>query len=566
MPLSVLSIAEIRDIEAAANNAGYSFAQMMDDAGRAAAERVIARLDGVTQPKITVLVGGGNNGGDGLVAGRILAEQIPDSQVRFYLTSARDETDENFRKVQDAGLFTAQSTDDRDQRVLRNMVASADVVIDALLGIGVKLPLKQPLQRILRGAHQALEERARASRLRALSVDPTAPGQIEHPPKQFILAIDCPSGLDCDTGALDPTALEADETITFIAAKPGLLTFPGAAAVGKLVVAPLEIPEDLPQLKGMKSQLLDHASVKELLPERATDSHKGTFGKVMIISGSSNYSGAALLCSRAAYKSGAGLITVGVPAPLAIGLSGQLIEATWLLLSHDMGVLSANAADTIQQEIGNYKSLLIGPGLGKEQTTREMLERLLTHKANAAKRNIGFGGVDETQEKENETVELPPTVIDADGLNMLSQVEKWWKLLPAQTVLTPHPAEMGRLSGISTEEVQAQRLELAKTKAAEWKAVVVLKGALTIIASPDGDIAFSPFKTDALATAGTGDVLAGLIAGLLAQGLRPFEAAQAGVYLHGSAGVKAAEQMGSSRSVMAADVLEAISEAYRDFA
>jgi NAD(P)H-hydrate epimerase len=157
-------------------------------------------------------------------------------------------------------------------------------------------------------------------------------------------------------------------------------------------------------------------------------------------------------------------------------------------------------------------------------------------------------------------------VIDADGLNMLSQIEEWWKLLPSQTVLTPHPAEMGRLSGISTEEVQSQRLELAKTKAAEWNAVVVLKGALTIVASPDGDIAFSPFKTDALATAGTGDVLAGLIAGLLAQGLKPFDAARIGVYLHGLAGVKAAEQLGNGRSVMAADVLEGISAAYADFA
>jgi ADP-dependent NAD(P)H-hydrate dehydratase / NAD(P)H-hydrate epimerase len=566
MALSVLSIAEIREIEAAADAAGYPFSQMMEDAGKAAAERVIHWLEGVVQPKITVLVGGGNNGGDGLVAGRIIAQQIPDAQVRFYLTSERDESDENLRKVQDAGLFVAQSSDDRDQRVLRNMVASADVVIDALLGIGVTLPLKQPLQRILRGVHQALEERAKASRLRTLAIDPTAANQIEHPPKQFILAIDCPSGLDCDTGAVDPTTLYADETVTFIAVKPGLLTFPGAAAVGKLVIAPLEMPEDLPQLKKVKIHLLDHAFIEAMLPTRAADSHKGTFGKVMVIAGSSNFSGAALLCSRAAYKSGAGLITMGVPAPLGIGLAGQLPEATWLLLAHDMGVLSANTADTILKEVEGYKSLLIGPGLGREHTTQEMLERLLAYKGNASKRNIGFGVMDEADDSEISEIQLPPTVIDADGLNMLSQIEEWWKLLPSQTILTPHPAEMGRLSGMSTEEVQSQRLELAKTKAAAWNTVVVLKGASTIIASPNGEIAFSPFKTDALATAGTGDVLAGLIAGLLAQGLKPFEAAQVGVYLHGLAGVKAAEQAGNGRSVMAGDVLDAISDAYREFA
>ncbi len=573
MSLNVLTIAEIRAAEETANAAGYAYEQMMEDAGIAAAERAIILLEGFSQPKITVLVGSGNNGGDGLVAGRVIAEQIPDAQVRFYLLSRRDEAqDPVFAKAHTAGLFMAYTEDDRDHRVLRNMVASSDLIIDALLGIGVKLPLKQPVQRILRSARQAVEERRRASRLRARTVDPTRSGQIEYPPRQVILAIDCPSGLNCDTGELDDTTLHADETITFIAAKPGLLTFPGAAAVGKLHIAPLEMPEGF-TLPASGLHLLDHAAVTALLPPRAADSHKGTFGKVMVIAGSGNYAGAALLCGRAAYRSGAGLVTVGVPAPLAGALAGHLLEATWLLLAHDMGALSADAAETIRREIDGYKSLLIGPGLGQEQTTLELLKRLFTRKAGKSKRDIGFGlpAAASGDTGEHDTAfELPPTVIDADGLNLLSKIEEWWKLLPVETVLTPHPAEMGRLSQVSTEEVQTQRLDLARSKAAEWNVVLVLKGAMTIIAAPDGRIALSPFKTDALATAGTGDVLAGLIAGMLAQGLNTFDAAQAAVYVHGLAGIKAAEYFGSKhhpsgRSVLAGDVLDQISEAFRDF-
>lgn len=572
MSLSVLTIAEIRAVEEAANAAGYAYEQMMEDAGTAAAERAVALLDGIQQPKVTVLVGPGNNGGDGLVVGRVIAQQIPDAQVRFYLLSRRDEAkDSVFASAQSAGLFMAYSEDDRDHRVLRNMVASADLIVDALLGIGAKPPLKQPVQRILRSVRQAVEERRSASRLRTRTIDPTAPNQIEYPPRQIILAIDCPSGLDCDTGEIDSTVLHAEETVTFIAAKPGVLMFPGAAAVGKLRIAPLEMPEGF-TLPESKVQLLDHAGIAALLPPRAPDSHKGTFGKVMVIAGSGNYTGAALLSSRAAYRSGAGLVTVGVPAPVAGALAGQLLEATWLLLAHDLGVLSANAAETIHKEIEGYKSLLIGPGLGTESTTLELIRRLFTRKPAQSKRDMGFGvsTAEGTSDSQTE-ITLPPTVIDADGLNLLSKIEEWWKLLPAETVLTPHPAEMGRLSQLSTDEVQAQRLDLARAKAEEWNAVVILKGAMTVIAAPDGRLTLSPFKTDALATAGTGDVLAGLIAGLLAQGLKPFDAAQSAVYIHGLAGVKAAEQFGSGqhpsgRSVLAGDVLDHITEAFRDFA
>jgi ADP-dependent NAD(P)H-hydrate dehydratase / NAD(P)H-hydrate epimerase len=557
--IPVLTVEQIRQVEAAADAAGYSYAQMMESAGQAVAERALVLIKDRQQSRVTVLVGPGNNGGDGLVAGRLIAQQRTDAQVRFYLLKRRDESDPVFRPVQEAGMFITYAEDDHDSRVLRNMVASSDVLIEALFGIGVRLPLQDEALKILRGTRQALNERRTARRDRFTAIAPAAPAQIESPPEQYVLAVDCPAGLNCDTGELDKNALYADETVTFIAAKPGLLAFPGAAAVGRLYVARLDMPQGITLLEKPDQTLLDHNTINDLLPERPPDTHKGTFGKVMIVAGSVNYTGAAALCAKSAYRSGAGLVTVGAPAPVVASLAAHLLEPTWLMLAHDMGVLSESAAATIKKELENYRVLLLGPGLGRENTTREMLQTLLAPKVAQLKRSIGFGAEAGNLENEKAAANaLPPMVIDADGLNLLSEIEKWWTLLPEGTVLTPHPGEMARLCGTETGEVQSNRAIIAAEKAAEWKVTLVLKGANTLIASPDGQIAYSPFKTDALATAGTGDVLAGLIAGLMAQKLNAFDAARAGVYLHGLAGEIAAKRTGSSRGVIASDVLEAI--------
>lgn len=557
--IPVLTVEEIRQVEAAADSAGYAYARMMEHAGSAVADRALALITDRQQPKITVLVGSGNNGGDGLVAGRIIAQQRTDSQVRFYLVTKREENDPVFEPILQGGLFVAYAEDDHDNRVLRNMVASADIVLDAIFGIGARLPIKDDALKVLRGARQALNERKQARQERFTAISPTSPAQIEAPPRQYVIAVDCPSGLDCDTGELDKNTLIADETVTFIAAKPGLLTFPGAAAVGKLYIARLEMPEGIALLEKPSQILLEHDAVNNWMPERPADAHKGTFGKVMVVAGSINYTGAAALCAKSAYRSGAGLVTVAAPAPVVATLAAHLLEATWLLLAHDMGVISESAASSLKKELDGYSVLLLGPGLGKENTTREMLQTLLAPRAAQSKRSLGFGisGAD-TNEESAETRALPPMVIDADGLNLLTEIDQWWALLPAGTVLTPHPGEMARLCGMETADVQANRQKLAVEKSAEWKVVLVLKGANTIVASPDGTIAYSPFKTDALATAGTGDVLAGLIAGLMAQGSPAFDAARAGTYLHGLAGEMAARQIGSGRGVIASDVLEAL--------
>lgn len=552
----VVTIENMRKIEAAADASGISYATMMQNAGRAAADRALHVLSGINDARVTVLVGGGNNGGDGLVAGHLIAQESS-AQVRFYLLKRRDTAhDSLFKIVQDAGLFIAHAEDDQDHRVIRNLISSADLVMDALFGIGARLPIKGAANKLLRSINQALNEKPTIAPIHA-AINPAQPNQFHQSARPFVLALDCPSGLDCDTGALDTNAVHAHETITFIAAKPGLFLFPGAQAVGQLSIAPIGIPPELKSLQEETITILDSETVRQLLPPRPINSSKGTFGKVMIAAGSINYMGAPALAAEAAYRVGAGLVTVGAPQPVINTLAAQLREPTWLLLPHDMGVIAEQAASVLRKEVQGYNALLVGPGIGTENTTRAFFTGLL--KQNETQRiDKTMGFMRDTPAAAPQTPpQLPPLVIDADGLNALSTFELWWQMLPKDTILTPHPGEMGRLAQLETIEVQNNRWALAQRKAAEWRVVLVLKGAHTLIAAPDGRLSVLPFKTDALAKAGTGDVLAGMIAGLRAQGLPAFEAAAAGAYLHGLAGQFAAQHI-SSRSVTAGDILNTL--------
>jgi NAD(P)H-hydrate repair Nnr-like enzyme with NAD(P)H-hydrate dehydratase domain/NAD(P)H-hydrate repair Nnr-like enzyme with NAD(P)H-hydrate epimerase domain len=562
--IRVTSVEQIRAIEKEADKSGYSYGDMMTAAGRTAANRALAILEGIDDPKITVLVGSGNNGGDGLVAGLFIAQDNPKAEVRFYLLSERK--DDYVETAQAAGLFIAKAEDDGDKRVLRNMVASADLVIDALFGIGVRLPIEGEAQKILRQANTAINERRRAQP-ENLAIMPTQGGQIPHAPRLYVLAIDCPSGMDCDTGEVDKNAIHADETITFIAAKTGQFSYPGAEYIGTLTVADIEISEKLKAVKAVSDIVIDAETVKSKLPERGGNSHKGTYGRAMLIAGSLNYIGAPALAAEAAYRSGAGLVTVGTAPNVIQALAGSLREVTWIMLPHDMGVIAESGVDVVTKELSKMQSLLIGPGLGTEKTTCGFLQSLLQKSgattAKKGKRKLGFQILDDEAkaDDENGTVKLPPLVIDADGLNILAEIDEWWKLLPENTILTPHPGEMARLAKIENAEVQGNRWQLAREKAKEWNVILVLKGAHTVIAAPDGNFAVLPFKTDALATAGTGDILAGLIVGMLAQGLKAFDAAVVGAYVHGLAG-EIAGQRGNSRSTIAGDVLKLIGDAF----
>jgi NAD(P)H-hydrate epimerase len=322
-------------------------------------------------------------------------------------------------------------------------------------------------------------------------------------------------------------------TVTFGFAKHGLYKFPGAAACGEIVVAPIGIPAE--QAKGLRTFALTEEIVRQWLPERSPNSHKGSFGKAMIAAGSQNYAGAAVLSTSAAGRTGAGLVTGAVPETIWSVVASHVTEPTWLPLAAQAGSLDVAAASPLREAIARYSALLLGCGLTQAPHTQRFVHQLLTAGDSP----------------------LPPTVIDADGLNALSMTSNWHTLLPATCILTPHVAEFARLLHVEQDEVIALRWELALEAASLWNAVILAKGPYTVVASPDGDLAVLPIATSALATAGTGDVLAGTIVALLAQGVDAFGAACLGAWIHGQAGLRCAHEIGPA-GVVASDLLTRI--------
>jgi NAD(P)H-hydrate epimerase len=260
----------------------------------------------------------------------------------------------------------------------------------------------------------------------------------------------------------------------------------------------------------------------------------------------------------AAYRVGAGLVTLAVPTPIQALIAPQLPEATWILLPHELGVISEGAVEILKDELPATQSVLLGPGFGQDRATAAFVGRLLGTGEAAHRSRIGFVHAEEPSE---EISSLPPCVIDADGLKLLSRLEGWPGRLPRLSILTPHPGEMAVLTGTPKEQIQSDRLSTATRWSAEWGHVVVLKGAYTVVAAPDGEATMIPIATPALARAGTGDVLAGAIAGLLAQGIPSYKAAVLGAFLHGRAGLLAAEARGTATSVLAGEVADLLPDA-----
>jgi len=490
----------MRRLEAVAEERGTSTAELMERAGLGVAREVKAAL-GAPGRRILVLVGPGNNGGDGLVAARYL--HLWGARVSVYLCRSRE--DENLRKVRALGIPCYPASEDEGFASLEGLLARADAIIDALFGTGKLRPLE--------GVYlEALSRAARARRER---------------PHLKVFALDLPSGLDADTGAADPAALAADVTITLGYPKRGLFGSPGAEKVGELRTVDIGLPGDV----DIPTEVITPELAADLLPPRPSLSHKGTFGRVLVIAGSTNYIGAACLASEGALRAGAGLVTLASPRSLHPIFAAKLTEVTHIPLpEEEPGCFSPVGLDVLEEWLPRYEAVILGCGLGQREATARFLTMLLPRLKDKL------------------------LVLDADGLNLLSRVEGWPDLLPGATVLTPHPMEMSRLCGLATSEIQRDRIETARRWAGEWGRVVVLKGAFTVVASPEGRARLCPVATAALASAGTGDVLAGAIGGLLAQGLSPFDAATLGVYLHALAGEMAGAELGSAGAV-AGDLL-----------
>jgi len=555
MTIKIYTVAEMVAAEKAADAAGLPYAQMMETAGRLVAEAVQQRHD-VAERQVLVLVGPGNNGGDGLVAGRYLAEA--GAVVAFYLLKPRDiADDENLARVEEMGLEVLLADYDQRYRVLRHRLRITDILIDALLGTGASRPIEGQLAALLEQVGAAVAEKRQAAApkqppLLSVAAPPAAPEDApaldDRPRLPVVVAVDCPSGLNCDSGALDPLAVPADLTVTFAGPKRGHFRFPGAVACGELVVADIDIDPQLPAVSGVMLALATADQARALLPARPRDGHKGTFGTALIAAGSIRYWGAPALAARGAFRGGAGLVTLAVPQRLRPALAGQFPEATYPAVT-DTDTLGVATANLLLSSLAAYSALLVGPGLGEAASFMSALLDGLRNPADGAT--------------------APPLIVDADGLNLLAALADWPERLPPNTILTPHPGEMARLVGRPLPAVRdEERVELARECAAKWGHVVLLKGAYTVVAAPpesgsgSGRATLLPFANPLLAVAGSGDVLSGVIVALLAQGMKPYEAAVLGGYLHGAAGQLAADYWGNA-GLLASELADWVSHVRR---
>ena len=516
--MKIVTSDQMRTIEARSERAGVSTDTLMEQAGLEVARRVRHHLGYLVGVPITVLVGPGNNGGDGLVTARHLHNWR--ARVLVYLCTDRKEPDAKLDIVQNQGISTVTATGDGGLQQLKKGLASAHMVVDAVLGTGRARPIGGTLKSILLELAKAKDT---YRRLR-------------------IVALDIPTGLDADTGASDPACPGADITVALGHPKVGLYTFPGADRVGALETVDIGIPSGLDE--DIPLELMTPSWTAKALPCRPLAAHKGSFGRTLVVAGSRSYIGAAYLAAAAATRAGAGLVTVAIPESLQLAVAAKATEPTYLPLPESSaGVLSPQAGTTILESLAEYDALLIGCGIGQTPATQTLVEQLLFSDASR-----------------------PPTVVDADGLNILSMSRtsghSWWERFPSEAIVTPHPGEMARLAGQSTEAIQRDRISKAMESARLWNKVTVLKGAYTVVALPDGTAMLSPFANPALASAGTGDVLAGIIAGLLSQGTALDTAASLGVYLHGAAGERVRREVGDT-GLIASDLLDSVPHAMK---
>lgn len=480
---------------------------LMEVAGRAVADRAehaLAAVRGSTGEGVLAISGLGNNGGDAVVAARHLADRGVPVVLVVVGDVARESRDlaAELAIARRLGVDPVRITSDAELPALRALISRAAVVIDGLFGTGLARPI------------EGLEARV----IEAINLS-----------GRHVLAVDVPSGVDADSGRILGTAVRAAETVTFQHAKLGHVIHPGRDHTGALTVADIGIPRSLLARISPRAEVVEPDVVRQALPPRRADTHKGTYGHLLIVAGAPDRPGSALLAGRAALRIGSGLVTIASDAETIARLAPELVE----LMGLSAGASRPGAA-AILEGLTSRSALAIGPSLAPDPETAALVREVL----------------------EGTRV---PAVVDAGALAALGAETSWIRRRPAPTILTPHPGEAARLAGIETARVQSDRVRVARDLAAGSGAYVVLKGASTLIAAPDGRISVVTRGNPRMATGGMGDVLTGIIGGLLAQRVEPHLAARAGVFLHAAAGDRAAARR--QGPLVASDLLDALFEA-----
>ncbi len=484
---------------------------LMENAGRGATAFFLKAVHQGSRGSVGVMAGRGNNGGDGFVMARYLHQKGID--VTVYLLSTRQrvggDAAANLELLDAMGVPVVEIPDENALDSLRPRLIHHRFWIDAILGTG----LNSPVRGFFRTAIDFINNQG-------------AP----------VFAVDIPSGLNADTGQVCGSAIRATATATFGFAKLGHLCFPGRGLTGKLLVVEIGIPPHVAMDVGCRQHLITADMLKRHLPRRPKTAHKGHTGHLLVLAGSPGKTGAAAMTATAALRIGTGLVTLGIPRSLNPILETLTTEAMTVPLDEsDQGTLDESSFDTIRPLLDGKRCLAIGPGIGTSPSTGRLIARLI---------------------KESPL----PLVIDADGLNLIAENPDILSQRRAPIVLTPHPGEMARLSGKRTATIQEARIEQARAFSKSHGVIMVLKGADTIIAKSNGTLFVNPTGNPGMATGGMGDVLTGVIAGLIAQGMPADRAATAGVYLHGLAADRIARDKAPT-GYLATEVMHALPEA-----
>lgn len=477
--------------------AGYPEILLMESAALGTAklaEEIIEKklvYEEKSKIKITFLVGKGNNGGDGLAAARILKNWGYNPKI--ILSSSKDELNgvnkKNFELAVLNKIKIVQFSNLEKAKFLAE-IKNSDLIIDSLLGTGITGELRGNIKRIINLINQNINDQA------------------------ITIAVDIPSGVIGKTGNTAGGALKADYTATMAAYKRGLILYPGRDYTGEVKVINIGIQAETIEKNGDGLKIFNHQEAKKLIPYRKNYGHKGDFGKVAVFAGSSGMTGAPLLTTKAALKSGSGLVYLLISEEIEALTSSKVEELVGIPLPSQKGVIAKKAFEKIKEFSKKVDLLAAGPGLGSTEAVQTVINNILEQL------NV-------------------PLVLDADGLNSITDL-KLLRDYQGELILTPHPGEMSRLTGLTISEINNNRLEVARNFAKENNLNLVLKGAATITAAPDGRAYINSSGCNGMATAGSGDVLTGIIASLKAQRMNSFEAAALAVYIHGRAGEYAA--------------------------
>jgi len=513
--MHIVNAEQMRELDQATiETIGIPGIVLMENAGRGTAEYIARAFPDTARRRIIVLCGRGNNGGDGFVIARCL--HAADTHVCAILLSDSKKLRGDARINHDAfcalGGKTIEIKTEKDLKKISSQLKHATLFVDALLGTG--------LANKVTGLYRRLIETINS---------------FSHVP---IVAVDIPSGIDASTGHMLGCALRAHSTCTFGLPKYGHMLYPGAEYTGKLNVIDIGIPSSLIAKASLPGSIQNLSDFSDTLNIRAANTHKGDCGHVLLLAGSVGKTGAASLCARAAMRCGAGLATLAIAEKAQAHIAAQLLEVMSVPLPDSNGRLSRTALQQIIDLCSDKTVLAMGPGLGTSDAIAAIIRALVT------------------------TIQLP-MILDADALNALARDPKVLTQADGQIILTPHPGEMARLSGQTIQQIQADRVGAAATLAKTLNVIIVLKGAHSIIAAPDGRHWINTSGNPAMAGAGMGDALTGMIAGLLAQRIPPLTAARLAVFLHGFMADKLVQERGSA-PILASEIIDRMPEALRE--